>query len=390
MDSRAITVFTVLGSLLFLLFFYMSFAFIGAFSLGIFIYYCTRPIYRYLTGLEVNKTVSALFSQIVFLIPALLLLAYTIQIVLFELRSFASDAGGIASDILDQSGLVPKEDVSDSQVEGLEISGTGSQDKISSLNDVFNYIDSGTLDSIILSAVDVTTMIISSVSGVFFVLFIAFSFSFYLQRDGEKAYDIVYGLLDHDENIKEYLNELDRDLRVVYLGNIALATGTAVVGATSYYLLAVFAPGGDIMSYPGLLGILCGAGSLIPVIGMKLVYFPVTLLMTGFKLIENPSIDALFFPLMFFFVSLIVVDGIPDLVARPYVGSFGGVSTGVLLFSYIIGPLALGWYGLFLGPLIFVALYEFTIHILPDLIDEYKNIISRYQEDTTIDKTDDE
>lgn len=378
MNSKVRILLLSMGATLLVGVLYMALNFIGALTLGIFIYYCTRPVYRFLRDNNVGKTISAIVAQLTFILPSIVLLAYTLQIVSFEIRAFAADASGTIGDVLQNQELIERI-LEQEGLFGFNINdeiGISSEDTgIDGIRSLLGNINSDTIDSILNVSVSLISDLISSISGLFFTLFIAFALSFYLQRDGEKIKSKVMTLLDYDRDLYEYLDRLDADLRVVFLGNIALALGTAVVGATSFYLITLLVPGGEVLKYPGLVGFLCGIASLIPVVGMKLVYFPLTAILLVVSVIRQPLPEALVFPVVFFVVAAIIVDTIPDLVARPYLGSLSGVSTSVLLFSYILGPLAFGWYGLFLGPLIFVSAYEFVLIILPLIVQEYQGLI---------------
>lgn len=375
MKRKIYIVFGLIGFLLFLGIIYMSMSFIGALALGVFIYYCTRPIYRFFVRRGLNKTVSAIIAQLSFVVPTVLLFAYTIQIIAFEIRSVASEAGGVISETLEGQELVSQ--ITQNQtIYGIipveeELQLNQPQEEPSSTREIINSIDSDLVSQLFDYSFETVTILISSISGLFFTLFVAFALSFYLQRDGEVLKDMIYERTGYDKDVLEFGRELDNDLRVVFLGNIALALGASVIGATAFYLITILVPGGDLLRYPGLIGFLCGVASLIPVVGMKLVYVPVTLVLTVFSAIQSPIPEALLFPATFLLVAFILVDTIPDLVARPYLGSLGGISTSILLFSYILGPITFGWYGLFLGPLIFVSFYEFFIRIFPEILDEY-------------------
>jgi predicted PurR-regulated permease PerM len=356
----------------------MAFNFIGAISLGIFVYYCTRPIYNFLKKKNIGKTLSAIIAQLSFIIPSILLVAYAIQIIAIEIRTFISDTSGRIADILEGQEIIQRiieeEDIFGFFTTEDQIDGRNS-DQVTSIEDLISRIDPSTVDSIIDFSTKLAYSAITSISGLFFTLFIAFALSFYLQRDGDKLKDIVFRIIDYDRDTIEYIEVLDKDLKIVFLGNIALALSTGVLGATTFYLITILVPGGEILRYPGLIGFMCGIASLIPVVGMKLVYFPVTVILYIVSFIQNSMPEALVFPTVFFLVGLVIVDFIPDLIARPYLGSLGGVSTSILLFSYIFGPLVFGWYGLFFGPLVFVALYEFVIIILPKIIEEYLRVL---------------
>lgn len=367
-----------MGAVLLVGILYMALSFVGALALGVFIYYCTRPVYSFLTDNNVGKTISAITAQLTFILPTIILLAYTLQILSFEIRAFVSDAGGTIGNTVQNQEFIGRI-LRQESLFGFDADnelGVPSQDNsIESVRSLINSIDSQTVDSVLDLSADLVSNFISSISGLFFTIFIAFALSFYLQRDGDKIKRKLMNTFDHDKDMYSYLNRLDSDLKVVFLGNIALALGTSVVGATSFYIITVLVPGGEILKYPGLIGFLCGIASLIPVVGMKLIYFPLTAVLIVTNIIRQPLPEALLFPVVFFVVGAVIVDTIPDLIARPYLGSLSGISTGILLFSYILGPLAFGWYGLFLGPIIFVSAYEFIVIVLPLILNEYKGLV---------------
>ena len=116
-----------------------------------------------------------------------------------------------------------------------------------------------------------------------------------------------------------------------------------------------------------MLGILAGVASLIPIVGMKIIYVPTTLylLLQG---ILSGGPNSLLLPIVFLIVSFLIVDCIPDLVIRPYI-SGKNLHTGVIMFSYIFGPLMFGWYGIFLGPMIAILIFHFGGTILPNIME---------------------
>lgn len=324
---------------------YMSFRMIGAISLGIFIYYCTRPIYRLLESRGVNRTISAIISQISIFIPVVLIIGYTSFILSSEVQSMLR--GLNVSEIFQFAELFPVNQTD------------------TNMGTILDSIDVNNL----LDITDISISVLGFVSSVFFIIFISFSVSFYLQRDGKEINRQVQSVLNQDELVQEFLSELDKDLKVVYLGNIALSIVTSLIGIISFYLVSILAPNGNVIIYPGLIGILCGLASIIPIVGMKIVYFPYTGLIFYLSYLNNTLVESSIITGIFFFVALLVVDGIPDILLRPYISSWSGISTGVFIFSYVLGPITFGWYGLFLGPLLMVAFYEFFNIVLPELIE---------------------
>jgi hypothetical protein len=63
-------------------------------------------------------------------------------------------------------------------------------------------------------------------------------------------------------------------------------------------------------------------------------------------------------------VAVVVVDTIPDFLIRPYV-SGNRTHVGLLMFAYILGPIAFGFYGIFLGPILLVLFAQFFRTVAP-------------------------
>lgn len=73
------------------------------------------------------------------------------------------------------------------------------------------------------------------------------------------------------------------------------------------------------------------------------------------------------FPIVFVLVAVSVVDGLTELLLRPYI-SGRNLHVGLVLFAYILGLLVFGWYGLFLGPLLLVLIVHLARIVLPELV----------------------
>ena len=159
---------------------------------------------------------------------------------------------------------------------------------------------------------------------------------------------------------------MDDDLETVYFGNILTAFVIGVVAAISYNALDMVAPAAVSVPSPTLLGLLTGLASLIPVVGMKLVYIPLGVVLGVVAGVTDPAL--LWFPAVFLLVAFVVVDTIPELVLRPYV-SGRDLHTGLVMLAYVLGPVLFGWYGLFLGPLLLVLVVHFVGIIVPELVE---------------------
>ncbi|MFC6973548.1 AI-2E family transporter [Halomicroarcula sp. GCM10025709] len=216
--------------------------------------------------------------------------------------------------------------------------------------------------------------------------FVMFAFAFYMLRDGPRLAEWGKNLIDHHGVLDRYFHEVDRSFHRVFYGNILNAIVTGAIGAITFSLVDIVAPTGLGVPYPALTGLLAGAASLIPIIGMKIVYIPIS----GYLAAQTAfNGQEWWFVILFFATAFLVVDTIPDLLVRPYVSSGGSVSfgpfgssaaesvgtpqpalhTGTLMFAYIFGPFLFGWYGIFLAPMFLVLVVHFARFVLPELVN---------------------
>jgi predicted PurR-regulated permease PerM len=324
---------------------FVVYSFVGTFVFGVFIYYATRPVHRKLESRVRPPSLAAALALLALAVPVILLVAYTGAIGLQELNRFLAD-----TETLDayQQVLAPYLDLSrvaqDPAALLAEASGLDAVRGV--LADAANYL--GFLGNAALH------------------LFVMVGIAFYLLRDDHRLAAWFHRRFDDSDGVvRAYVRQVDRDFNNIFFGNILNAAITGVIGAVAYNALAYAAPPGVAIPYPTLLGLLTGVASLVPVVGMKLVYVPIAAYLTVVAAGTDPEL--LWFPAAFAGISFVVVDVIPDLVLRPYV-SGRGLHVGMVMFAYIFGPLLWGWYGVFLGPMLLVLVVHFARLVLPELL----------------------
>ncbi|WP_318569318.1 AI-2E family transporter [Salinigranum marinum] len=325
-------------------------AFVGTFVFGLFLYYSTRPIYRRLRRRIGPPSLAAAVSLFALALPALLLVLYALLIVVRQaVRYTNSGAFDLSRYPVDQDLLVV---VTDPQ-------------RLLDL-DLGSYLSAETVGQFsrsLTSAVDTVAFV--GIGAVH--LFVMIALAFYLLRDDRRLGDWVVSTFGDERGIVlAYGTAVDHDLSTIFFGNILNAVLTGTIGVIAYTVLNVFAPVPE-TSIPaaGLVGLLAGVASIIPVVGMKLVYVPVALYMAVVTFFVDPQL--LWFVLAFAVVSLVVVDTIPDLVLRPYV-SGRSLHVGSVMIAYTFGPLLFGWYGIFLMPMLLVLVFHFARLVLPELV----------------------
>ncbi len=353
------------GALLFVLY-----SFVGTFVLGVFLYYATRPIYVRLRRRIRPPTLAAAVALFVLVLPVFLLFWYTAALGLGEFRSLAeldlSGYEGLLGPYTDFAGLI----------EELQ---TVLQTLVS---DPDQLLAESRLRDTLTDVVAAMTEYLGVILTGLLHLFVAVALAFYLLRDGDRLVGWIRANFT-DETLVTYGRAVDADLKTVFFGNILNALLIGTVGAIVFSLLGAIAPPDVPVPVPILLGLLAGAGSLVPVVGMKIVYVPVALYLAGLAVISDPRL--LWFPLVFFAVTFVVVDTIPDLVIRPYV-SGRNLHVGAVMFAYIFGPLLFGWYGLFLGPLLLVVITDFARVVIPDLFGPNAETVSTSLTDDQFDR----
>jgi len=329
---------------------YVGYWFVGTLVFGLFIYYATRPIYRQLRRALNNSSLAALVSLFALVLPALLLVGYALAIALQQIDEYANN--GLLD--IEQLGLDP------AMLDRVA-------DPATILQDAFGGV---------LSAGDLTQLLSSLGSafgtvatfGIALIhLFVMLALAFYLLRDDHKLTRWFYLRFGDDRAIVQtFFSSVDRDFHSIFFGNILNAVLTGTIGVITYTTLNVFAPPELQIPAPALVGLLAGIASLVPIVGMKLVYIPVAVLLLAQTMLA-PAPGMLAFVIAFAVVSFVLVDSIPDLILRPYV-SGRSLHVGAVMLAYTLGPLLFGWYGIFLMPMLLVLVVRFAKVVLPELM----------------------
>jgi len=322
---------------------YVAASFVGTLVFGLFLYYSTRPIHRRVRRRIGRPNVAAAVALFALALPALALATYTVVVAARQLEQLtALDLGGL-DDRLPELLADPM-----------------------ALLDEGRLFDVGSLDQL-LSALASAADTLVFVGIVLLNLFVMVAFAFYLLRDDDRLAGWALGQFAGDGGVLErYGRAVDRDLESVFFGNILNALVTGVIGATVFSLLNVVAPAGATVPAAALFGLIAGVASLIPVVGMKLVYVPLAAYLAARALAAGDT-AALPFVGLFLVVSFVVVDTIPDLLLRPYV-SGRSLHVGAVMLAYTLGPLLFGWYGIFLMPVLLVLAVQFARIVLPELL----------------------
>lgn len=344
MDKKKIP-YAVIAAVSFGLLFYMLFPFLDVVLFGIFMYYIARPVYRSLTDIIGSDTISAVVSLLFLVLPLILLFAYIASIATIELQNtFLS--GAQTSNAINEI--------------------------ITLLSEFSKTVSYEELISLAKENQNVGSMIIDAVSGsltIIFKIFLALVIAYYLLKDGHRLRSWVSSSFFDDETkiIEKFFNGVDLNLHQLFIGNILAAVITAIVGSIVFIIIGYFllppelSPG----KYAILLGVLCGAANLLPGIGMKIIWVPLSIYFVAQAYSSGILFDSWLSILLSVAIIVIFVDWIPDLLVRPYV-SGGDMHMGLILLAYVIGPWVFGFCGILLGPIV-VVLAVNLCRILPEV-----------------------
>lgn len=326
---------------LFLLLAYVAVQFVAVIVFAVFLYYAVRPIHRTLLRFGISRRLGAGLSLLLFGVPFVILLTYTIAIVVVETLAFVE-----AYDVEDQ---VIERALAEIDVAGLDL------DELQQV--VAGAATQASLWVVIVSLAGAINLVSSAI--VQFLILVVLTY--YLLVDGPRFVSWLLETFDESGVWAAYVRETDPELSMTLFGNIVNVFITAIVGVTTFYTYNVFAPAVVQVPFPALVGALAGIGSLIPVIGIKLVYVPVTVALAANAWFAG-DLSLLVPVAVLFAVSAILVDFIPDFFVRAHV-SGDQTHTGLLLVSYIVGPLVFGFYGLFLLPILLILGIN-AVHVL--------------------------
>ncbi|ELY67754.1 AI-2E family transporter [Natrinema versiforme] len=345
----------VLGLVLAALIGLALFRYIGPLLFAVFLYYATRPLYRRIDRVIDHPNVTATATILFVILPMLAVVGYAIVVGLRELDQFlaTSDLEAVRSALQPYLGIVR-------------------QGNVDRLREAIASGSGGSITSVLSQGLPgVVGQLRSIAAGVFAVLarfFLMITFLFYLLRDDWKLRQWFYESIDHDDDVVSYTQAVDNDLETVFLSNLAVIAVAAGAAAITYYGLNVLSSGGPVVPTPVLLALLIGIGTLIPAVGMKIVYVPYGLVLLGVAL-TTPK--PLWHPIAFLALTLVVVDTIPDFFARSFLSARSGVHMGLVLLGYFLGTLAFGWWGLFLGPIVVVLAVHFGEEVFPGLAGDF-------------------
>lgn len=154
------------------------------------------------------------------------------------------------------------------------------------------------------NAPTVTGILASFFLDVFIVLVV----TYYLLIDGHRIREWLLRF-DDDSIAREYLEAVDSELEAVLFGNLMNVIATAVIAIIALQAYNAFVPTAAEAPYPALAGALTGLASLVPVIGMKIVYISLAIA-AAIPIVLGPDESLGLYVVGFLVLAVVVVDTI--------------------------------------------------------------------------------
>jgi len=320
---------------------------LGAFAFALFIYYATRRLQVRLEDVFDRRSVATFLTLLAFVVPALVVAGYAGLVALGELAALSDGGLPWLTEALSAAGI----DDPSAFYESVRANPFDALDR--------RY------GGLAISALASAGVIAGETFAVVVRVFLTFAFAFYLLRDDGNLGDWGRETFGHSSTVVTVLERADDDLETVFVGNVTTIGVVGLLAISTYLVLDLLAPSGTGVPYPFLFGMLTGLATLVPAIGIQIVYYPLAgAILVGAWTGDGP----LWFAPVFLVVTALVVDVLPDLVLRPYL-SAGRLHMGLVMFAYVLGALSFGWAGVFLGPILLVVALNVAEEVVPSLVD---------------------
>ncbi len=322
---------------------YIVLSFVASVVFAVFLYYAVRPIFRFLERFGAGRRIRAALSLLLFGVPFLVLIAYTAAILALEIRDF-----------LETQGLL------ESATDGVTAELNVAQLDLDALRTLVSDTDSLPSTDVLFDTIVEAS---SAIGGALLQAFIITTAAYYMLVDGPRLRSWLLETFDESDLFRTYAREVDSELSQTLFGNIVNIFLTGIIAILLFFTYNLLVAPVIEVPYPTLTGALVGVGTLIPAVGIKLVYVPVVLGVGARAVIDGEP--GLLLPVgVLLVVSAVFLDFIPDIFAR---ARFSGDRThnGLLMLAYIMGPTLLGFYGLFLAPILLIVTVEAIRLLLP-------------------------
>jgi len=322
--------------------------FVNVVVYSVFVYYVGRPFYRRVQRRLRSPELSAFITLFILLLPVTLIILYGLGVASIELLNLMNAMQVPYAETIDR--MIAEYSAVLAQVSPQDLLKMASEDK--GFQDMWNLL----------------TSVLVNVMGIVFKVMLMFTIALYLLMDGRHLRDWAVKNLypSKCEVTEKFLDEVDTDLYKVFFGSIMTAVFIAFMGAAVFSALNTIAPPALRIPYVVLFGMICGVVSLVPAVGVALFWVPAAVAMAVEAHLNGVLLTDGWFIIVFTLATAVLVDWGPNLLFKPKITG-RRIHSGLMMMAYLLGPVAFGLAGLFIGPIVLVVALNFVKVILPEL-----------------------
>ncbi|ELY41627.1 AI-2E family transporter [Natronorubrum sulfidifaciens] len=336
----------VFGLVLAIILVYTLRGYLGWIVFGVFLYYVARPVARQLRQRWFSESTAAIITLGLVILPFVGILIILASIAIVQLATLDATDFELIVETLFPDGIPDTVPTAEEEV--------------------YPFVEDLATDPSFGSVIEWGGDVLSAFVAAAYNMFITLIFVFFLVRDEQRLAEwFRLEMIGERTRVDEFAQAIDKGLSSIFFGYTLTILAIMVLAAILYTLLNAIAPAGLAIPQVLLLAIITGLASVIPLIGRNIVYAAIVVYLAVLAI--QTDLVALWFPVVFYVVMGVLFDGVIRTYIRP---SLSGrmFPTGLILFAYILGPVAFGWYGIFLGPLLMVAATLFVQMELPRLL----------------------
>ncbi|ELY93466.1 permease [Natrialba hulunbeirensis JCM 10989] len=323
-------------------------AYLGIVAFGLFLYYVGRPAARRLEVTVGTTARAAVLTILLGIVPLVVFLGSVVAIAIGQVLTLTdADVDQALETVAPGLGLI------------LDRPPESPAELASMLVDRLRPADATAL-------LEYGTGVLAQLATLVFTVTLLFAFVYLLLCYDRVIAGWLRSLGDHrDATGLQYLRGVDRELSQVYAGQMLTVVGVVLLAWVLFRALNLVAPAAVAVPVPILVALVIGIASFIPLVGRSLVYIPLVAYLTIRALQTDPQ--TLWVPAAVAVLGWVVIDPIIRYWVRPSLSSHGTPSS-VMLVGYLVGGATVGWYGVFLAPLVVVAIRRFLTAVFPRLV----------------------
>ena len=203
------------------------------------------------------------------------------------------------------------------------------------------------INNLLFLIISSTSSVLLSIPSFALTIIITVSLAYYVLKESDALIDFFRKHLPFKESGKNLiLNKLKLTTDALIFGTVLTAIIQGILGGIGFYIFGI--------SSPVLWGFMMAAFSIIPLLGTGIIWAPAGII----QLAQGDTFSGVGILLF----GALVVSTIDNIIRPKLIGDKANINPGVVLVGAVGGVAALGFIGLFIGPLalaIFLEILKF-------------------------------